>query len=126
MNRVIIYIVTAIALLLLQTAKLFAQSENNSLSVKEKSEVVDSVSSKLNANYVFPEVAKKMADKLKENVRAGAYTKIVEPQEFANQLTQDLQSVSNDKHIRVGFDPQGIAEQQQAVTAEDSVTFLNR
>lgn len=126
MNRVIIYIVTAIALLLLQTAKLFAQSENNSLSVKEKSEVVDSVSSKLNANYVFPEVAKKMADKLKENVRAGAYTKIVDPQEFANQLTQDLQSVSNDKHIRVGFDPQGIAEQQQAVTAEDSVKFLNR
>lgn len=126
MNRVIIYIVTAIALLLLQTAKLFAQSENNSLSVKEKSEVVDSVSSKLNANYVFPEVAKKMADKLKENVRAGAYTKIVDPQVFANQLTQDLQSVSNDKHIRVGFDPQGIAEQQQAVTAEDSVKFLNR
>lgn len=126
MNRVIIYIVTAIALLLLQTAKLFAQSENNSLSVKEISEVVDSVSSKLNANYVFPEVAKKMADKLKENVRAGAYTKIVDPQVFANQLTQDLQSVSNDKHIRVGFDPQGIAEQQQAVTAEDSVKFLNR
>lgn len=126
MKNSIVYIVITLTLLLLHFADLQAQIEPKPLSISEKTEVVDSIGSKLNANYVFPEVAKKMAAKLKSNLQSGAYQSLNEPGEFANKLTEDLQSVSNDKHIRVRFDPVGIAERNQVVSPEDSIKFLNR
>ena len=46
------------------------------------------------------------------------------PFDFANQLTTDLYSVSKDKHIRVRFNPEGVAT--QVFTAEDSLKFHNQ
>lgn len=77
---------------------------------KERQEVVESVSQLLNDNYVFPEVAKKMTTLLKDKLKAGKYDAIELPNEFAQQLTTDLQSISEDKHLRVGFSPERIAQ----------------
>jgi C-terminal processing protease CtpA/Prc len=114
------------AFLMLLTANTNAQEKAALLTSQERQTVVDSIGSKLNVNYVFPEIAAKMVSSIKSKLGNGAYKSIQDPQEFAAILTTDLQAISNDKHLRVNFAPVRIAEEQQAITAEDSITFLNR
>ncbi len=100
------------------------------LSAQEKNIVVDSICSKLNANYVFPEVAAKMIAEVQSKQQQGAYRDLMDPNEFADNLTAHLQAISKDRHLRVSFDPESVREQQQAVTAEDSLalqqTYVSR
>lgn len=125
--KVINNLTTVIAVFLtLLTAQLNAQQKVELLTPKEQQRVVDSISSKLNANYVFPDIAKKMASSIESKFGSGDYKSILNPQEFATTLTADIQAISKDKHLRVVFAPNQIAEQQQVVTAEDSIAFLNR
>ncbi|MCZ6595789.1 MAG: S41 family peptidase [Bacteroidetes bacterium] len=114
-----------IALLILLTTVARAQDSATNLTPMEQKTVVDSIGNKLKANYVFPEVADKMAERIKNNLQKGDYNSIIDPQEFAGKLTDDLRAVSNDKHIRVMFAPKRIAEHKQMVTAEDSLKFRN-
>lgn len=118
--------VAIVSLLMLLPSLLSAQQKVTLLTSKEQQTVVDSIGSKLNANYVFPEVATKMSSSITSKLKSGNYKSILDPQEFASTLTADLRAISNDKHIRVTFSPRRIAEQQQTVTAEDSIAFLNR
>ncbi|MFC1734395.1 S41 family peptidase, partial [candidate division KSB1 bacterium] len=39
----------------------------------------------------------------------GDYTTLIDPYAFANQLTEDLQEISKDKHFRVSYSPEAIA-----------------
>lgn len=97
----------------------FAQSTMPVLSAADQSAAVDSVSRILQKNYVFPAVAEKMASTIKANLKSGAYSSITNPPEFGRKLTQDLQAVSHDKHLRVVYDPRVIAAEKKAKTAED-------
>jgi len=120
------FTLAVMAFLMLFASPMEAQQKVAQLTSKEQKTVVDSVGNKLNANYVFPEIARKMATNINSKYKSGAYKSIVDPQEFASRLTEDLQAISNDKHIRVTFAPDRIAEQKQAVSEEDSIAFLNR
>lgn len=86
----------------------FAQQEpvNFTFDAKVKQQTIKKISSLLDENYIFPDLAKKMGDLIKQNLAAGSYDGIDDPMKFAETLTADLQSVSNDKHIRVRFSPQ--------------------
>ena len=99
-------------LLFIMTAAqtLIAQNNPAPLTDAEKSEVIDSVSRLLNDNYVFPEVAKEMTKLIAINHKTGNYKSLNDPMAFGDQLTDDLQSVSHDKHLRVRFAPEQIAE----------------
>ena len=116
----------ALLVLMLLATEIRAQDNPAPLTPKEQKTVIDSVGSKLNMNYVFPEVANKMVESIQNKLRNGSYKSIKDPQEFATQLTADLQAISNDKHLRVMFAPERIAERRQAVTPEDSIKYLNR
>ena len=120
------FTLVTVTILMLCTAQLNAQQKEALLTPKEQQTVVDSIGSKLNANYVFPDIATKMTSSIASKLENGAYKSILDPQKFATMLTADLQAISNDKHLRVNFAPDQIAEQQQTVTAEDSIAFLNR
>ncbi len=123
MNTICKFIV--LAFLMLLGSKLNAQKVEL-LTQKEQQTVIDSIGSKLNANYIFPEIATKMVSNMETKLKNGNYKSIQDPQEFATTLTTDLQTISKDKHIRITFAPGQIAEQQQAITAEDSIAYLNR
>ncbi|GAA4278048.1 S41 family peptidase [Aquimarina mytili] len=112
--------------LMLLASQLNAQKKVEPLTPKEQQIVVDSIGSKLNANYIFPEVAKKMFSSIASKLKKGDYKSTLDPHEFATTLTTDLQAISNDKHLRVIFSPEQIAEQQQTITTEDSIAYLNR
>jgi retinol-binding protein 3 len=63
--------------------------------------VIDQALKRLDAEYVFPEVAAKMIQSLRKRQADKAYAGIKTGQALANQLTKDLQAVSKDKHLRI-------------------------
>jgi C-terminal processing protease CtpA/Prc len=108
------------AILLFHDQEMRGQQIESKLSMEEMSVTIDSINNKLQQNYIFEKVADRMAQSLKTNLKKGKYISLVNPSEFARQLTEDLQSVSNDKHLRVIYDPPVIAA-ENAVTDEDRV-----
>lgn len=77
--------------------------KENVLTVDSKTQaaIIDSVAEALNEVYVFPDVAKNMEKFIRKNLKDGKYKEITNLNEFTAKLTNDLQSVSNDKHLRV-------------------------
>src|SRR6476661_5246978 len=74
-----------------------------------RSAVIDALVKELNDSYVFPDTAKKIESDLKARLAKNEYDSISSSQKFATKLTEDLQSVSHDKHLRVRFSPNIIA-----------------
>ena len=101
----------------------FAQPEQPDLTIDAatRTQVIDTILKRLNDSYVFPEVAKKMEQSIRERVTKKEYDSITSAKEFATKLTNDLQAVSNDKHLRVRYSHQSIPERgpQREPTAEE-------
>jgi len=73
-----------------------------------KTQVIDAILKELNDRYVFPEVAKQMETNIRQRIAGKEYDAITSAEEFAKKLTDDLQSVSRDKHLRVRYSAQAI------------------
>ncbi|HKR15233.1 MAG TPA: S41 family peptidase [Pyrinomonadaceae bacterium] len=119
--------VTRLAILLLLTFTFvtgaMAQPEQPDLTVDAatRAKVIDNILKRLNDSYVFPDVAKKMEQSIRERVDKKEYDQITSAKAFASQLTKDLQAVSNDKHLRVRYSNQAIPERgpRREPTAEE-------
>ncbi|NOU18651.1 MAG: S41 family peptidase [Bacteroidales bacterium] len=70
------------------------------LTSKDKVDLIDKASKLLNDNYVFPDVASKIEKHLKSQLLKGVFNSITNQTEFAEKLTSEMQSISNDKHMR--------------------------
>lgn len=68
-----------------------------------KAQIINDLTKELNESYVFADVAKKMETDVKQRLQNKEYDKIANSREFAMKLTEDLQAVSKDKHLRVRF-----------------------
>jgi retinol-binding protein 3 len=112
-------------ILLISNYRLLAQEDQTTLTAEEKNIIVDSIGSKLKSTYVFPEVAREMSIIIEKNLKKDKYQSISDPFEFAKVLTEDLISISHDKHIKVMFDPQALAARGQEYTHQDSVDNKN-
>lgn len=75
--------------------------------VATKKAVIDSLLKEVNDSYIFPDVAKKMEAAVRSRQQSHEYDAISSSVEFTKKLTEDLQAVSHDKHLRVrfSFDP---------------------
>ena len=80
------------------------------LDAAARARVVDAIAARLAELYVFPEVAAKMEQALREHQAQGAYDKVVSGRAFAQLLTQHLRAVSQDKHLWVKFQAQVIPQ----------------
>ncbi len=87
-----------------------AFAEAPGISRDEKGAVIASLDSALNANYPFPDIARKIAPVLQERLKKGDYDSATTKAEFASKLTDDLLKVSGDLHFLVGVDAKWIAE----------------
>ena len=85
-----------------------AATEQVTLNAEMRASVVEKVGKLLTNHYIFPETAAKMQELLSSKLEEGKYNDLDDVHEFAQVLTQDLQSVSKDRHIRVRFDPEGV------------------
>lgn len=86
-----------------------------------RSSVIDNLVKELNDTYVFLETAKKMETDLRSRQSKNEYDSITSAREFAKKLTEDLQAVSKDKHLRVRFskDPIPARRERREPTAEE-------
>ncbi len=71
------------------------------LTTEQRQVVLDSIASALNTMYVFPDVAARMDSDLRARAKRGEFNEISDVSSFAQRLTQDLQAISHDKHLRV-------------------------
>jgi C-terminal processing protease CtpA/Prc len=94
---------------------IMAQPEQPDLTIDAatRTQVIDHILKRLNDSYVFPEVARKMEQSIRERVAKKEYDQITSAKEFATTLTKDLQAVSHDKHLRVRYSHQPIPERGQ-------------
>lgn len=118
----------AASLLLLSAtamAQVGAQQPDMTIDAATRGQVIEGVLKRLNDSYVFPEVAKKMEAAIRERVEKKEYDQVTSAAEFARRLTEDLQAVSRDKHLRVGYSHKAITEGQQRgePTAEERENF---
>ncbi len=86
-----------------------------------RAQVIESLVKDLNEAYVFPETAKKMEADVRSRMKNKEYDTMTSAREFAQKLTDNLQAVSRDKHIRVRFSKNAIPvrqERQEPTAAE--------
>ncbi len=79
------------------------EAQDLTLDAKTRTAVIESAIRALNENYVFPEVAKQMEQAVRARMKRKEYDAITDARTFANTLTQHLQEVSRDKHLRVRY-----------------------
>lgn len=68
--------------------------------------VIAELSSQLKANYVFPDVADKLAASLAAKEAGGGYAQAKDSEAFGDALTKDLRAIGNDGHFVVRYDPE--------------------
>jgi hypothetical protein len=85
--------------------------------------VIDAAVAKLTDLYVFPAVAKKMGQALREHQKAGAYDAVTESRAFADLVTEQLQAVSKDRHLRVRFMPNVVPQGDGEPTADEKAKY---
>jgi len=101
----------------------FAQPEQPDLTLDAatRTQVIDTIIKRLNESYVFPDIAKKMEASIRERVAKKEYDQITSAKQFVTTLTNDLQAVSHDKHLRVRYSYEAIPErgERREPTAEE-------
>ncbi|HEY8561064.1 MAG TPA: S41 family peptidase [Pyrinomonadaceae bacterium] len=104
-----------------------ARQTDMTIDAATKKQVIDAVLKELNDRYVFPEVAKQMEASIRQRMAGKEYDAITSAEEFAKKLTEDLQSVSRDKHLRVRYSEQTIPVRKRdgEPSAEYKTAFEN-
>jgi len=99
-----------------------ADEKTLTLDAEMRAEVVKRIGQLIKNNYIFKETAEKMAEKLNTELNKGNYDKIHDVVEFSRVLTEDLRSVSKDRHIRVTYSPESV----QRIRASQSKSEAER
>jgi hypothetical protein len=72
----------------------------------ERKAAIDGVLEKVTKNYVFPDVAKKMEEAIRDRQAKKEYDAIATGPELAETLTKHLREVCKDKHLGVRYSPE--------------------
>jgi len=101
-----------IILMLAVSATSYGQRVMNKIKLdsKMKSEAIANISSLMVENYVFEDIAYKVKSELEANMKNNVYDGIDDPVEFSRRMTNDIQAVTHDKHIRFMFNPEMAAD----------------
>ncbi len=102
-------------ILILFSVRSFSQTSTATLNAAARKTVLNTVCELLTANYVFADVALKMSENLKGNLKKGKYNKITDPVQLADALTTDLLAINKDGHLRLEFNPNFFTRQQDTV-----------
>lgn len=84
-----------------------AQQADRTIGTAERADVIRGVIDRLNAAYVFPDVARKMEEDIRARLERHEYDSITSASALATTLTAHLQAVSHDKHLRVLYRAEG-------------------
>jgi hypothetical protein len=74
---------------------------NDNLASDTRAAIIDGIVEGLEANYVFPDVAKKMGEHLRQRATGGAYDGQADLRRFVEVLERDLRSICHDRHLAI-------------------------
>lgn len=104
---------TGIAMLLLFLTAPFivtAQRSDRPMTAAEQKQVIDKAFVLLKANYIFPGKVKSMETVIYKKEAAGVYAKFTTAEDFIKTLNTDLETLSNDRHVNIFYDPVRVAQ----------------
>ncbi len=78
-----------------------AIAQEQALTQKYKEEVIEKLSNLMVDLYVFPDVAEKTAAHLQTQFKEGHFDQFENDESFAAGLTESVQSINKDKHMRI-------------------------
>jgi len=76
-----------------------------------RQKTIDAISERLTEYYVYPDVAAKMVQAIRDHQKHGDYSSMTDGNEFADALASDLRAISHDQHLHVSYDPFTLPEQ---------------
>ena len=76
-------------------------AQNKSITEEYKEETIHSLSQLMNDFYVFPEIAKLTEEHLLNQLKEGHFNQFESNEAFAEALTESVQSINKDKHMRI-------------------------
>jgi Peptidase family S41/N-terminal domain of Peptidase_S41 in eukaryotic IRBP len=76
-------------------------AQKNKLTDEFKSASIDRINELVNDNYVFPDVAKSTGEHLIKKLKEGRFNADTTVAAFSKSLTEEVQSVNHDKHMRI-------------------------
>jgi len=85
-------------------------SESDPLSKNRKEMLISDICDKLQTLYPFEDIGQKTLESLQAKWDSGLYDEISSLKEFAAVITTDMESISEDKHLDLYFDPVMSAE----------------
>jgi hypothetical protein len=74
--------------------------------------IIEALAEKLQANYIYPDIAEQVSKGLLEHEEMGDYIGLSEGEFFAYALTQHLQEVNQDEHLWVRYHPHPLPEDE--------------
>jgi retinol-binding protein 3 len=88
-----------------------------------RAKVIDGAIEHLRNAYIFAETAERMAAAVRERAARKEYEGLTTARSFAEALTNHLQEVSKDKHLRIVFNPDGFPDRRMP-TAEERTLMM--
>lgn len=86
-----------------------AQDSKRLLDTKDKKAIVSAIKIHIEKSYIDLDLSKRMTIELDKNLKSNKYKEVTSPVEFSKILTEDLQHISKDLHLKVRFEPGHIA-----------------
>jgi len=78
-------------------------------------EIIQGLSDKLKACYIFPDIAEQISACLQKHLEDGEYTDITDGEFFAFALTMHMQEVNHDEHLWVKWHPEPLPDDDKAL-----------
>lgn len=88
----------------------FGPPKDFTVTAAERDQAIKGAIAKLNENYVYPDVAKKMGEAVAAKQAKGEYASITSARALADKLTADFREVSKDKHLHMELDENGLPD----------------
>jgi retinol-binding protein 3 len=82
-----------------------AKPDDIQLDEATRQKTIDAISERLTEYYVYPDVAAKMVQAIRDHQKHGDYSSMSDGNEFADALASDLRAISHDLHLHVSYDP---------------------
>jgi len=80
---------------------LTSYSQETTLSSNYKKEVIEKLSKLINDFYIYPAIGQKTSKHLNSEFQSGNFDRYKDHQAFANGLTEAVQHINKDKHMRI-------------------------
>lgn len=103
-----------------------AQDSKRLLDTKEKKAIVSAIKTHIEKSYIDLDLSKRMTIELDKNLKSNKYKEITSPVEFSKIITEDLQRISKDLHLKVRFEPEHIARKNNVISQEAQLEMEKR